>query len=131
MSAQQRPPAEPPQRAVRLTQAGTGYPLLLIRRTDPYQLSLEGVAQRSGLPPELVGRFVALGLIDARRDSLGRLRFRADAPAAIARVQRLRSGLSLNYAAIGLVLDLLDRIDHLETALRRRERAAEERMPWT
>ncbi|QMU70652.1 chaperone modulator CbpM [Streptacidiphilus sp. P02-A3a] len=131
MSAQQRPPAEPARRAVRLAQAGTGYPLLLIRQADPYQLSLDRVAQRSGLPPELVGRFVALGLIDAHRDGLGRLRFRADAPAAVAKVQRLRSGLSLNYAAIGLVLDLLDRIDQLETTLRRRERAAEERTPWT
>jgi len=31
----------------------------------------------------------------------------------------LRAGLSLNYAAIGLVLDLLDRIDELEEASRR------------
>jgi hypothetical protein len=37
----------------------------------------------------------------------------------VARVQRLHFGLSLNYAAIGLVLDLLDRIDELE----RRERS--------
>ncbi len=131
MSAQQRPPAEPARQSARLAQAGTGYPLLLIRRADPYPLSVDSVAQRSGLPPELVRRFAALGMVDARRDPLGRLRFRDDAPAVIARAQRLRSGLSLNYAAIGLVLDLLDRIDHLETALRRRERAAEERMPWT
>jgi hypothetical protein len=31
-----------------------------------------------------------------------------------------RSGLGLDYTAVGLVLDLLDRIDELETALRRR-----------
>ena len=29
----------------------------------------------------------------------------------IARIQRLRAGLALNYAALGLVLDLLDRIE--------------------
>ncbi|MEA2484637.1 MAG: chaperone modulatory protein CbpM, partial [Thermoleophilaceae bacterium] len=34
--------------------------------------------------------------------------------------QRLRTGLGLNYAAIGLVLDLLDRIDELETNSRSR-----------
>jgi hypothetical protein len=33
-------------------------------------------------------------------------------------VQRLRTGLGLNYAAVGLVTDLLDRIALLETALR-------------
>ena len=49
--------------------------------------------------------------------------------AAVARIQRLRAGLALNYAALGLVLDLLDRI----------ERAAKQpaatrpggRLPWT
>jgi chaperone modulatory protein CbpM len=40
-------------------------------------------------------------------------------PATVARIQRLRGGLSLNYASIGLVLDLLDRVDRLEAALRR------------
>jgi hypothetical protein len=40
--------------------------------------------------------------------------------AVIARVQRLRTGLGLNYAAIGLVLDLLDRIDELEMKSRSR-----------
>ena len=40
----------------------------------------------------------------------------------MARIQRLRTGLSLNWAAIGLVLDLLDRIDVLERDLRARPR---------
>ena len=35
---------------------------------------------------------------------------------AMARIQRLHEGLNLNYAAIGLVIDLLDRIAELETA---------------
>jgi len=38
--------------------------------------------------------------------------------AAVARVQRLRAGFALNYAAISLVTDLLDRIAVLEAALR-------------
>ena len=36
-----------------------------------------------------------------------------------ARIQRLRAGFALNYAAIGLVTDLLDRIAALQRALRR------------
>jgi hypothetical protein len=36
----------------------------------------------------------------------------------VARVQRLRAGFAINYAAISLVTDLLDRIAVLETALR-------------
>jgi chaperone modulatory protein CbpM len=114
-------------------QAGTDlrYPLVEVRAASPYQLTVNDVSDRCGLPPDLLRRFVALGLVDARRDTLGRLWFRPAAPAVIARAQRLRTGLSLNYAAVGVVLDLLDRIDRLEAALRRGERAAEERTRWT
>ncbi|MER0429684.1 chaperone modulator CbpM [Streptomyces microflavus] len=93
-------------------------------------LSLEAVARRSRLHPELVRRFVALGLVDAERDAAGRLVFDRGAPAVLARVQRLRSGLCLNYASIGLVLDLLDRISLLETALRGRGTRSDT-PPWT
>lgn len=86
-------------------------PAQLVR---PYRLSLETVAARSGTHPELVRRFVALGLLDATWDAGGRLRFPPSAPAAVAMIQRLRSGLSLNYAAVGVVLDLLGRIAVLE-----------------
>jgi chaperone modulatory protein CbpM len=81
---------------------------------QPYRLSLESVAARSGTHPELVRRLVALGLLDTSRDSAGRLWFPPGAPAAVAMIQRLRTGLSLNYAAVGVVLDLLARIAVLE-----------------
>jgi hypothetical protein len=85
----------------------------------PTRLSLDGFARQAGLHPELIQRFVALGLVDAYRDPDGNLWFRPAALVTVRRVQRLHTGLSLNYAAIGLVLDLLDRIDELESALRR------------
>lgn len=91
------------------------YPL-----TRPWGLSLEAFASRSGLHPELVRRLVALGLLRATRDATGQLWFAQAELVTVARIQRLRAGLSLNYAAIGLVLDLLDRIDVLERALRAR-----------
>ncbi|EXU69473.1 MerR family transcriptional regulator [Streptomyces sp. PRh5] len=94
------------------------------------RLSLETVAGRTGLHPDLIRRFVALGLIDAERDAAGRLVFALDAPAALGRVERLHTGLCLNYASVGLVLDLLDRIDRLEAALRRSGARGEE-PPWT
>ncbi|MEU8828087.1 chaperone modulator CbpM [Streptomyces sp. NPDC048636] len=94
--------------------AGVRFALVPVRT-----LSLETVARRSGLHPDLVRRLVSLGLVGAERDAAGRLVFAPTAPATLARIQRLRSGLCLNYASIGLVLDLLDRIDRLETALRR------------
>jgi chaperone modulatory protein CbpM len=88
----------------------------------PPRLDLDGFADRAGLHPELVRRLVALGLVQATRDSAGRLWFTPAELATVARIQRLRAGLSLNWAAIGLVLDLLDRIDALERDLRARPR---------
>ncbi len=90
----------------------------------PARLSLDMVAERSGMHPELIRRLVALGLLDCTSDANGQLRFAPSTMATLARVQRLRSELSLNYAAIGLVLDLLDRIHVLETQVRSRQ-------PWT
>ncbi|MET8616170.1 chaperone modulator CbpM [Streptomyces misionensis] len=94
------------------------------------RLSLNAVARRSDLHPDLIRRFVALGLVDAERDAAGHLVFDPTAPAVLARIQRLRSGLCLNYASIGLVLDLLDRISLLEAALRRAGTRSET-PPWT
>ncbi|NUP39696.1 MAG: MerR family transcriptional regulator [Streptomyces sp.] len=94
------------------------------------RLSLDTVARRSGLHPDLIRRFVALGLVDAERDAAKHLVFDPTAPGVLARIQRLRSGLCLNYASIGLVLDLLDRISLLEAALRRAGTRSET-PPWT
>ena len=93
----------------------------IVRATRPSLrwLSLEEFAVLSGVHPDLIRRLVALGLIDAHPGPAGELWFDPDALAALARVQRLRAGFALNYAAIGLVTDLLDRIVLLEAALRR------------
>jgi chaperone modulatory protein CbpM len=99
----------------------------------PARLSLEGFAARAGLHPDLIRRFVALSLLEASRDSAGRLWFAPDQLATVARIQRLRAGLSLNYAAIGLVMDLLDRIAALEAELRGApiRSGPRSRSPWT
>jgi chaperone modulatory protein CbpM len=86
------------------------------------RLSLEEFAVLSGMHPDLIRRLVALGLIEAHRDTAGALWISRSELAAVARVQRLRAGFALNYAAIGLVTDLLDRIAVLEAALRAAQR---------
>ncbi len=91
------------------------YALVLVR---PARLSLEAFARATGAHPELIRKLVALGLLDADRDAAGELWFAPSQVAAMGRVQRLRAGFALNYAAVGLVIDLLDRISDLEAALR-------------
>ena len=94
---------------------------LLVR---PIRLSLDTVAERSGLHPALIRQLVALGLLDCTSDANGQLWFSPSTMATLARIQRLRSELSLYYAAIQLVLGLLDRIAALEAQVRSRQ-------PWT
>jgi hypothetical protein len=76
-------------------------------------LTVDAFSEASGLHPELVKRLVALGALDARRTADGKLRLPPSQLAAAARIQRLRAGFGLNYAAIALVMDLLDQIERL------------------
>lgn len=94
------------------------YPLRAYPLQVPSRLSLDSFAGRAGLHPDMVRRWVALGLLEPTRDAIGRWWFTPAQVRTVARIQRLRAGLPVNYAALGLVIDLLDRIDLLEAALR-------------
>jgi len=93
------------------------YPLV---RTAPARMSLNAFAATAGVHPDLLRRLVRLGLLDPYVDPAGQLWFPPAQLARLARARRLRSALGLNYSALGLVLDLLTRIDELETTLRAR-----------
>ena len=93
-------------------------PTLAGRSPDLEWRDLESFARATRLHPELVRRLVVLGLLEPERDRAGRLWFPPAQLVLAARIQRLRSGFALNYAAIGLVLDLLDRVTELERELR-------------
>jgi hypothetical protein len=88
----------------------------------PARLDLDAFARATGIHPELARRLVTLGILEADPGPAGELRFTPAQVAAMARVQRLQAAFALNYAAVGLVTDLLDRIAVLESALRRARR---------
>ncbi|MER7281038.1 chaperone modulator CbpM [Dactylosporangium sp. NPDC000244] len=80
--------------------------------------SLEAFAAAAGVHPRLVARFVALGLLDPVPGAGGAPEFPDAQLARLARIRRLHAELPLNYAALGVVLDLLARIEELEAQLR-------------
>lgn len=84
------------------------------------RMDLNTFAQLCGLHPDLVVRLVDLELLEAEPDAAGRLCFAPSQLNAVARLQRLRAGFALNYSALALVTDLLDRIAQLESTLRKR-----------
>ena len=79
----------------------------------PFRLDLESYATATNLHPELVRKLVALGLVDARTDATGQQWFEPAQIGRAARLRRLRVGLGLNYASLGTVIELLDRISAL------------------
>jgi hypothetical protein len=80
------------------------------RSTTP--IETRALAREAGVHPDLVRRFVALGLLEP---------YPVDAAARIARAARLRRDLGLNYAGAVLACELLARIDELQRRLRRYE----------
>ncbi len=89
----------------------------------PTRLDLDSFARAAGLHPEVVRRLIVLGLLDATTDAAGNPSLPVSQLAVVGRIQRLRAGFSVNYASLGLVMDLLDRVAELEAALRTRTRS--------
>jgi chaperone modulatory protein CbpM len=83
------------------------------------QLDLETFARTTRTHPDLIRRLVALGILDATRGTDGEPWLSPDQIGVLARVQRLRAGLAINYAAVGMITDLLERITVLQKAVRR------------
>jgi chaperone modulatory protein CbpM len=95
------------------------------RRIDNRLLSIDAFCRAGGVHPETVRRLVALGLIEARHGRADELVFDPAQLAVLGRIRRLRAGLSVNYVALGLVLDLLDRVVELEASARAANRYPE------
>jgi hypothetical protein len=71
------------------------------------------LARDADMHPDLVARFIRLGLVDPAE---------AGAAARLAQAARLRRDLGVGYGGAVLACQLLARIDQLEARLRRYER---------
>jgi hypothetical protein len=87
----------------------------------PTLVEIDVLAREAGLHPELVRRFVRLGLLEPRAGADSVARFPRDAAARLALAARLRRDLALSYAGAILAVELLARIDELEERLSRYE----------
>ena len=85
-----------------------GFELRAVRRPASDTVELGVLAREAGLHPDLVRRFVRLGLLEPAP-------FPRDAAARLARAGRLRRDLGLNYAGAVLACELLTRIEDLES----------------
>ena len=79
-------------------------------------LTAEELARLARLHPEMVDSLVEWGLVDAV-ESEPEMLFEETVVPRIWRIMRLRRDLGINWVGIGVVLDLLDKIDELEREL--------------
>jgi hypothetical protein len=78
------------------------------------QLTLDLLALRAGMHPELVQQFVEFGLLQPVEEQDAILFFDASDVIRLAAIGRLRSELGINLPGVAVVLELLDRIRALE-----------------
>jgi DNA-binding transcriptional MerR regulator len=76
-------------------------------------LTLEELSRLVDLHPEMVVRLVELGLVDPEVSEPEWL-FQDTVVPRVWKIRRLHRDLGINWAGIGVVLDLLDRLEGLE-----------------
>jgi MerR family transcriptional regulator, heat shock protein HspR len=92
------------------------------RSGRPAPLTLSEVASRCGVHPELIERFVRLGLIDPVESRFDEpFRFRMEVVPLVRKIMRLRNHLGVNYMGVGVILELMSRIEELESRIRELE----------
>jgi DNA-binding transcriptional MerR regulator len=82
-------------------------------------LTITELADASGCHPDLVEVFERAGVIESIRYSDGTVRYRESTISRLSQGLRLRRDLGINLTALGLVLDLLERVERLEDELQR------------
>lgn len=100
--------------------------MLQVKRGGEFSVSytMTEVAARTGVHPELLDRFVRLGLIEFSGSTMdGEWVFGPDVIPVIGRIIRLRNELGVNYAGVGVILELMSRIEALESRVRELEHA--------
>lgn len=103
---------------------GTGLQIIVyefgqVGRTERERLTLEGLAEQTGLHPTLIEHFVEYGLIEPAERTGEQLRFDVDCVLRVRKIERLRHDLGANLASVEVILDLLDRISRLEKEVER------------
>jgi hypothetical protein len=80
---------------------------------EPVELTV--IARRAGVRIALVRRYLEFGLFEAHSEATESPRYDPSSAARVARAERMRRDLGLNYAGAVLVSELLDRIRELES----------------
>jgi chaperone modulatory protein CbpM len=84
-----------------------------VNSEEPVELAV--IARHAGLRIALVRRYLEFGLLEPHPESAETPRYDPRSAARVARAERLRRDLELNFAGAVLACELLERIRELET----------------
>jgi DNA-binding transcriptional MerR regulator len=87
---------------------------ITLSRSEPEQLTLEGLAACAGVHPTLIKYFVEYGLLEPSARTGTQWLFDTACIARLRMIERLRRDLGANLAGIAVILDLLDRLTALQ-----------------
>ena len=109
----------------------TRFPLIVRQTTTSYTqrslLPVSEVARLADIHPDFVVRLMDLGLVDPA-ETMPEPFFTVAAVLRVRRIVRIHKDLGVNWAGMGVVMDLLARIDDLEHEVARlRAELAKER----
>jgi DNA-binding transcriptional MerR regulator len=77
-------------------------------------LKLDALAERAGVHPILIQRFIDCGLLEPSGREGGELFFDEETVPRLQMIHRLRDHLGINVAGIAVILDLRDRLKGLQ-----------------
>jgi MerR family transcriptional regulator, heat shock protein HspR len=101
---------------------------VILWRTEHSLLTLQDLASAAGLHPELVEKFIEYGLIEPSKSAGSNPLFSFSSVERLRRIMRLRRDLGVNLAAVGVILEMRERMENLQRELedlRKRFRLAE------
>jgi len=87
---------------------------IVVHRGARELLSLQDLAAATGLHPELVERYVDLGLFEPSEEIDGVMLFGVETVPRLFTIQRLRREIGIGLPGIAIVLDLADKIRQLQ-----------------
>jgi DNA-binding transcriptional MerR regulator len=102
--------------------APTRFPLMLRRPASGSLygslLTLSEVARLADIHPDLIKKLIALGLLDPEQTTPEPL-FDKVSVLRVRRMMRLRNDLEVNWTGVGVIMDLLEKIEELEREIER------------
>lgn len=99
---------------------------VVLWRVEHACLTLEDLASRAGVHPELVEKFVSYGLLEPLPEAGGARLFAPSAVERLRAIVRLRRDLGVNLAGIAVILEMRERIEALRAEVERLRKRIEE-----